>query len=63
MPDLSSARATIHTIVFDALICQMPRESYDFLEQAAKVATAALEEPTIAWALKMVAEDGGESHA
>lgn len=58
MPDLDSARATIHTIVFDALICRMPRGSYDFLEQAAKVATASLEEPSIAWALKMVAEQG-----
>ena len=60
MPDQSKDHAyeNIRFAIFDALIAQMPRGSYAYLEQAAQVAADALKQPAFAWVFPILA--GGE---
>lgn len=50
------AKATVRFAILDALISNMPKSSYPYLQQAAKVAAEALCAPEFRWALETLSK-------
>jgi hypothetical protein len=55
--DTEDAWETIRFAIFNDLIGKMPPGSYDYLDQASRVAVEALKAPEFSWVFKVISDD------